>query len=65
MLKPSKELPHGTMGSAVSQEHWDVGSIPHQAQWVEDPGVGHNCSSDLIPGQGTPHATGWPKKKKQ
>ena len=26
--------------------------------------IGHNCSSDLIPGPGTPYAVGWPKKKK-
>ena len=25
--------------------------------------VGCNCGSDLIPGLGTPHAMGWPKKK--
>ena len=25
--------------------------------------IGYNCSSDLIPGPGTPYAMGWPKKK--
>ena len=42
-------------------------SIPGLAQWVKDPvlsllGVGHNCGSDLILGQGTPYAIGWPKQ---
>ena len=27
--------------------------------------VGHSCSSDLIPGLGTPCAMGWPKKKEK
>ena len=36
-------------------------------EWVKDPvllryGIDCNCSSDLIPGPGTPHATGWSKK---
>ena len=26
----------GTMGSAVSWEHWDTSSIPSLAQWVKD-----------------------------
>ena len=28
-------------------------------------GIGHNCSSDLIPGPGTPYAEGQAKKKKK
>ena len=28
-------------------------------------GTGHNCSSDLIPGPGTPHAAGRPKVKQR
>ena len=28
-------------------------------------GLGPNCGLDLIPGLGTPYATGWPKKKRQ
>ena len=43
----------------------DAGSIPSPAQWVKGSGVfaGHNFSSYLIPGPGTPYATGWPKNK--
>ena len=48
---------------------WDAGLMPGQARWVKDLTllsctVGHNCASDLIPGLGTPYASGWPKKKK-
>ena len=27
--------------------------------------LGHNCGSDLIPGQGIPYVVGWPKEKKR
>ena len=27
--------------------------------------LGRDCSSDLIPGQGTPYAAGWPKMKEK
>ena len=37
-----------------------AGLIPSPAQWVKGSSVGHNCSSDLIPGPGTPYAMGWP-----
>jgi len=56
----------GTTGLEVFLEHWDTGSIPGLPQWVKDPscctcGVGWN----LIPGPGTPYASGQPRKKKQ
>lgn len=35
---------------------------PSPAQWVKDLGLGHSGNSDLIPGGGTPHATGWHKR---
>ena len=55
------------MGSAVS---WDTGSIPSPDQWVKDPALpgcslGCDCSSDLIPGLGTPKAVVWPKGGKK
>ena len=65
--------------SAVSLQCQDAGSILNSAQWVKDlalpqlrvqvataaaTGVGCNCSSNLIPGQGTPCAVGRPQKKK-
>ena len=28
-------------------------------------GVGHNYGLDLMPGLGTPYATGWPKKREK
>ena len=67
----------GATGLAASLEPWDAGWIPSPAQWVKEPvlpqlqrchccssGVGQNCGSDLIPGQGTSYATGPPKEKK-
>ena len=52
----------------MSWEQWFVGSIPSPAQWVGDPALLQlwlrlQMKLDLIPGQGTPHAVGWPKKK--
>ena len=44
---------------------WSTGSIPGQhsgKDLVIQPC--HSCGSDLIPGLGTPHASGWPKHKK-
>ena len=60
----------GTMGSAASWKHWDAGSLPGLAQGLRIRcccrcGLGHTCSLDLIPGPGTPHATGQPKKEKE
>ena len=51
------------MGSVVSLEHWDAGSIPGGAQWVKD-GRCYSCGSDLIPGPGTPRVVRWPNKEK-
>ena len=53
----------------ASLERWDTGFIPSLAQWVKDLGllylgVGHHCSTNMIPGPGTPYAVGQPKKKK-
>ena len=39
-------------------------STGRPAQWIKDQGVGCICGLDLIPGVGTPYASGWPKKKK-
>ena len=60
----------GATGSVVSSKCWGAGSIPGEAPWDEDPVLpqlcaGHNGSSDLIPGLGTPYAAGQPKKKKK
>ena len=43
---------------------------PWLAQWVKDLALhscslDHNCSSDLIPGLGTPYASGSAQKKKK
>ena len=54
------------MRSVTPWERWDSGLIPHPAQWVRcchSFGLGLNCSSDLIPGPGTPYATGAAKKE--
>lgn len=45
--------------SAGMQVRTLAGSIPSPTQWVKDPGL---CQ-DLIPGPGTPYATGGQKKK--
>ena len=61
----------GTKGLVASWECWDAGLIPAPAQWLKglvlshSCGLGSNCGLDLIPGQGTPYATGQPKQKKQ
>ena len=62
--KDSQSSHCGTMGSVVSWEPWDGGSVPglvKLVKWVKDPvflyygrGLGHNYDSDLIPGPGAP-----------
>ena len=48
-------------GMQVRSPAWHSGlRIPHCHRY----GLDHNCSSDLIPGLGTPYAMGWPKKEK-
>ena len=58
------------MGLTASWEPWDTGSIPSLAQrWrtqcCYSCSLGLDCSSDLIPGWGTPYATEWPKRRKR
>ena len=67
---PSRSSRCGAMGSVASWERWEAGLIPGPSQWIKglallSCGVGHNCCSDLIPGQGTPNAGGQLKKKKK
>lgn len=57
------------MGSAASWKHWDKRSIPCRAQWVKGPAslplqLRLKLGWRLIPGLGTPYASGRPKKKK-
>ena len=60
----------------VQQDQWRLGSAGTQVQsqaqhsglciWhCRSCGLGHNCSSDLIPGPETPYSEGQPKKKKK
>ena len=51
---------HGAVGLVASLQRQDIGLVPCLAQWIKAssiaplyPGVGHNCSLDLIPGLGT------------
>ena len=60
----------GAIGSVVSCECWDSGLIPapHSGSrvWRSSScslSLGHNYSSDLIPGSGTLYAKGWPTNK--
>ena len=56
----------GATGSVASWEPWDAGSIPGQAQQVKDLALLQlQLRSGLISGQGPPHVTGQPKKKKK
>ena len=60
----------GPMGSAASLELWDMGSISVWHSGLRTSsccscGIGHSCGSDLIPGWGTPYASGWQKEKKK
>ena len=59
----------GTMGSAASLEHREVGSIPGLAHRVKDPVLPQlQCGSQLQLGRDpwsrTLYASVWPKKKK-
>ena len=58
------------IGLAASLQHQDAGLIPAQHSGIKDLaspscGRGYKYGSDLIPGSGTPYASGWPKKKKK
>ena len=53
------------MGSVASLKREDAGSIPVYYSWLRPHhscGAGCNCSSDLIPGKGTPCTAGQPKQ---
>ena len=58
-------------GSTVSWERWNIGFDPWPStvglriQHCPSRGLGLHCSSDLIPGLGTPYAARWPKKRKE
>ena len=55
----------GAMGLAVSLLHQEADLIPCDTQWIKGSGIrdiDHNCGY-RIPGLGTPHAKGGPKKK--
>ena len=60
----------GALELAVSLVPWIGGSIPGSVLWVKDLALpqlwqGHNCGLALIPGPGTPYASGWPEKGKK
>lgn len=55
----------GAIGPVAFLQRHEAGSIPRLAHWAKGSGLGHNCRSDLIPGCGSPHAVGRPKKKKE
>ena len=55
------------MGSAASWEHWDTGSIPGPAQWVENPVLlqlwpDESPNLDRSRGRGPPYTTGGGEK---
>ena len=65
-----KSSKYGPVGSAASLQCQDTGLMPGPAQWVKDLALlqlQHRsyCSSDVIPGLGTPYAMGQPKKKRR
>ena len=65
----SQSSQYGAVGSAISLQRQDAGSIPGQQgglriQCCFSCGVGCNCSLDLILGLGPPYAQRWTKKKR-
>ena len=53
---------HNRIGGGLAVK--DTGSIPRQHSELKGSGgaTDPKCTSDLIPGSGTPHAMGWPKR---
>lgn len=58
------EFPLWRKATAAWLQHHGAGSIPGPAEWVKD-AVLLQLRLGLIPGLGTPHAEGRPKKKKK
>ena len=50
----------GNAGTQVRSPAWHRGL---RIRLCHSCGLGHNCSSDMIPGRETPYSAGWPKEK--
>ena len=49
----------------MSQQDWPHLWSPGMQIQFHSSGIGHNCTSDLIPGLGTPYAAGQSKQGKK